>query len=70
MTVVLEKHFKDIQSTIYNNFKELETSKKANISKDSWKRPEGGQGKTIVMADGSFFDNCVNICVCNPCIFK
>ncbi len=58
MTVVLEKHFKDIQSTIYNNFKELETSKKANISKDSWKRPEGGQGKTIVMADGNFFDNC------------
>ena len=58
MTVVLEKQFKDIQSTIYNNFKELETSKKANISKDSWKRPEGGQGKTIVMADGNFFDNC------------
>ncbi len=58
MIVKLEKHFKDIQSTIYNSFEELETSNKVTISKDSWKRPEGGQGKTIVLADGSFFDNC------------
>ena len=58
MIVKLEKHFKDIQSSIYNSVEELETSNKVNISKDSWKRPEGGQGKTIVLADGSFFDNC------------
>ena len=58
MIVKLEKHFKNIQSTIYNSFEELETSNTVNISKDSWKRPEGGEGKTIVLADGSFFDNC------------
>ena len=58
MIVKLEKHFKNIQSTIYNSFEELETSNKVNISKDSWKRPEGSQGKTIVLADGNFFDNC------------
>ena len=58
MTDKLDKHFKDIQSSIYKNFKKLETSKKVNISKDSWNRPEGGGGKTMVMADGSFFDNC------------
>tara|TARA_B100001996_G_scaffold227485_1_gene175206 strand:+ start:504 stop:1409 length:906 start_codon:yes stop_codon:yes gene_type:complete len=58
MTDKLDKHFKDIQSSIYKNFKELETSKKINISKDSWNRPEGGGGKTMVMADGNFFDNC------------
>ena len=58
MTNKLDKHFKDIQSSIYKNFNELETSKKVNISKDSWNRAEGGGGKTIVIADGSFFDNC------------
>jgi len=58
MTNKLDKHFKDIQSSIYKNFKELETSKKVNISKDSWNRAEGGGGKTMVIADGSFFDNC------------
>ena len=58
MTDKLNKHFKDIQSSIYKNFKELETSNTVNISKDSWKRPEGGEGKTMVMSDGSFFDNC------------
>ena len=58
MTDKLDKHFKDIQSSIYKNFKELETSNTVNISKDSWKRPEGGEGKTMVMSDGSFFDNC------------
>ena len=58
MTDKLDKHFKDIQSSIYKNFKELETSKKVNISKDSWNRAEGGGGKTMVIADGSFFDNC------------
>ena len=58
MTNKLHKHFKDIQSSIYKNFKELETSKKVNISKDSWNRAEGGGGKTMVIADGSFFDNC------------
>ena len=58
MNVKLENHFKNIQSTIYNSFEELETSNTVNISKDSWKRPEGGEGKTMVMSDGSFFDNC------------
>ena len=58
MTNKLDKHFKDIQSSIYKNFNELETSKKVNISKDSWNRAEGGGGKTMVIADGSFFDNC------------
>ena len=58
MTDKLDKHFKDIQSSIYKNFNELETSKKVNISKDSWNRAEGGGGKTMVIADGSFFDNC------------
>ena len=33
MTVKLEKHFKNIQSTIYNSFEELETSNTVNISK-------------------------------------
>ena len=37
MTVKLEKHFKNIQSTIYNSFEELETSNTVNISKDSFK---------------------------------
>ena len=54
----LEKKFKAIQSTIYSSFQNLEDSNTVDISNDSWTRPEGGGGKTIVIADGSFFDNC------------
>ena len=58
MTNTLEKSFKKIQSTIIKNFQLLETSKNANISSDIWKRSEGGGGKTFVISNGSFFDNC------------
>ena len=58
MINTLEKSFKKIQSTIIKNFQLLETSKKANISSDIWKRSEGGGGKTFVISNGSFFDNC------------
>tara|TARA_B100000579_G_C22795038_1_gene836642 strand:- start:563 stop:1468 length:906 start_codon:yes stop_codon:yes gene_type:complete len=54
----LEKQFKTIQETIYSSFNQLENFNEVNISNDSWKRPEGGGGKTIVIADGVFFDNC------------
>ena len=58
MIANLERQFKQMQTTIYSSFSQLESSKKVDISKDSWKRPEGGGGKTIVMACGNFFDNC------------
>ena len=58
MINTLEKSFKKIQSTIIKNFQLLETSKNANISSDIWKRSEGGGGKTFVISNGSFFDNC------------
>jgi len=58
MINTLEKSLKKIQSTIIKNFKLLETSKNANISSDIWKRSEGGGGKTFVISNGSFFDNC------------
>ncbi len=58
MIKTLEKSFKKIQSTIIKNFQLLETSKNANISSDIWKRSEGGGGKTFVISNGSFFDNC------------
>ncbi|MAR95825.1 MAG: oxygen-dependent coproporphyrinogen oxidase [Gammaproteobacteria bacterium] len=58
MIANLEKQFKKIQATIHNSFDQLEGSNKADTSKDSWKRPEGGGGKTIVIAGGNFFDNC------------
>ena len=58
MINTLEKSFKKVQSTIIKNFKLLETSKNANISSDIWKRSEGGGGKTFVISNGSFFDNC------------
>ena len=28
------------------------------MSRDEWKRPEGGGGITQVIANGNFFDNC------------
>ncbi|MDC1051367.1 oxygen-dependent coproporphyrinogen oxidase [Gammaproteobacteria bacterium] len=54
----LEKKFKSIQADIVDLFTDCEKSKNASIISDSWKRPEGGGGKTFVIQDGSFFDNC------------
>ena len=54
----LEHTFKNIQSQIRKEFENLETSKNSEISYDSWKREEGGGGKTFIIANGSFFDNC------------
>ena len=54
----LELTFKNIQSQIRKEFENLETSKNSEISYDSWKREEGGGGKTFIIANGSFFDNC------------
>ncbi|MDA9212167.1 oxygen-dependent coproporphyrinogen oxidase [Gammaproteobacteria bacterium] len=53
-----EKKFKSIQADIIDLFTDCEKSKNASIISDSWKRPEGGGGKTFVIQDGSFFDNC------------
>ena len=58
MLINLEKSFKKIQSLIIKNFKLLESSSSAEISSDAWKRPEGGGGKTFVISNGNFFDNC------------
>ena len=58
MLINLEKSFKKIQSLIIKNFKLLEGSSSAEISSDVWKRPEGGGGKTFVISNGNFFDNC------------
>ena len=54
----LEHTFKNIQSQIRKEFENLETSKNSEISYDTWKREEGGGGKTFIIANGSFFDNC------------
>ena len=54
----LEHTFKNIQSQIRKEFENLETSKNSEISYDSWKREEGGGGKTFIIANGSLFDNC------------
>ena len=53
-----EKRFQSIQSETINLFSGLEKSKKASIISDTWKRPEGGGGKTFVIQEGAFFDNC------------
>jgi len=54
----LERSFKNIQSEIRKNFVLLETSKNSEKSLDSWRRDEGGGGKTFVLANGNLFDNC------------
>tara|TARA_B100001250_G_scaffold411129_1_gene439075 strand:+ start:9249 stop:10157 length:909 start_codon:yes stop_codon:yes gene_type:complete len=54
----LELKFKKMQSLVRTGFDKLETSKDANISDDLWQRPEGGGGRTYVIANGHFFDNC------------
>tara|TARA_B100000886_G_scaffold334072_1_gene289053 strand:+ start:1085 stop:1990 length:906 start_codon:yes stop_codon:yes gene_type:complete len=58
MLINLEKSFKKIQSLIIKNFKNLEDLHAAETSYDTWKRPEGGGGKTFVISNGNFFDNC------------
>ena len=56
---IRDRHtFKNIQFQIRKEFENLETSKNSEISYDSWKREEGGGGKTFIIANGSFFDNC------------
>jgi coproporphyrinogen III oxidase len=54
----LEKIFRKSHSNIIDSFKSLEKSKKAIITLDKWKRPEGGGGKTFTIQKGTFFDNC------------
>ena len=54
----LEKIFIDSQAEIIKSFTDLEKSKNAKIVCDSWKRPEGGGGKTFIIQGGNFFDNC------------
>ena len=54
----LEKIFTDSQAEIIKSFTDLEKSKNAKIVCDSWKRPEGGGGKTFIIQGGNFFDNC------------
>ena len=54
----LEKKFKDIQSYIHKKFSDFEDSNDIDVSRDEWKRPEGGGGITQVIANGNFFDNC------------
>lgn len=53
-----EKRFKSIQNEIIAAYTKLESSKRASIISDSWRRPEGGGGRTFVIQEGSFFDNC------------
>ena len=58
MLINLESSFKKIQSSIIKNFESLESPRAAEISSDIWERPEGGGGKTFVISNGNFFDNC------------
>ena len=52
-----ETQFLKIQSDIIDKFSSLETLK-CKYYNDEWKRPEGGGGRTHVIAEGNFFDNC------------
>ena len=58
MTNELEAIFRQSHSDIIESFKRLEKSKKASITLDEWKRPEGGGGITFTIHGGNFFDNC------------
>ena len=58
MTNELEAIFRQSHSEIIESFKRLENSKKASITLDEWKRPEGGGGITFTIHGGNFFDNC------------
>ena len=46
MIANLERQFKQIQTTIYSSFSQLESSNEIDISEDAWKRPEG-DGQSI-----------------------
>ena len=54
----LENIFIKIQENILVKFEELEDISTSDKSEDSWIRKEGGGGKTAVIANGNFFDNC------------
>lgn len=53
-----EKSFLNVQSSIIETFTSFEDKDHSNIHFDSWERDEGGGGKTYVIEDGKFFDNC------------
>ena len=53
----LEQRFLSIQKEIFGAYSKLELSKQTDIIKDTWKRPEGGGGKTCVSQNGNFYDN-------------
>ena len=54
----LEDIFEKIQDNILVKFNEFEETSSSEKSLDSWTRKEGGGGKTAVIANGNFFDNC------------
>ena len=54
----IEESFLNIQSNIIDIFSSLEDENKAEISLDEWSRDEGGGGRTYVIENGIFFDNC------------
>ena len=54
----LEDTFKKIQENILVKFEKFEETFSSNKSVDAWVRKEGGGGKTAVIANGNFFDNC------------
>ena len=58
MTNDLEQIFINSQKKVIDAFSKIESSKKAKITFDKWKRPEGGGGQTFVIESGAFFDNC------------
>ena len=54
----IKNNLLNIQSDIIEAFSSLEANTNATISLDNWDREEGGGGKTFVIEDGEFFDNC------------
>tara|TARA_B100000963_G_scaffold86517_1_gene74163 strand:+ start:135 stop:1040 length:906 start_codon:yes stop_codon:yes gene_type:complete len=54
----IEESFLNIQSNIIDIFSSMEDKNKAQISFDKWSRDEGGGGRTYVIENGIFFDNC------------
>jgi coproporphyrinogen III oxidase len=51
-----ERIFAAIQQNIIDEFCSFETKNSCLISDDSWKRKEGGGGRTFVIESGKFFD--------------
>lgn len=54
----IENTFKQIQECIFTKFEKLDDVSSNVKSIDSWTRKEGGGGKTAVIVNGNFFDNC------------